>query len=457
MAYATALVLSPSLLYSFNTEIDERSAYTQPLAKGIRTAEERLKEYYYQLIANNYFDTSYSNQLVLGNINLDHANILSKGTMLLKLIDELTKKNDKSAKVLLRRLNKFFAFKMHRLLADNDLRQKQSVRMLGCLDELYGHKIATPSGIVAPFRTLLTKAFIVLAMVNDGNISFGSRKETMLWHMNKLKHELLAVNRQLGEQKIDEIVIKDFVILLAVCETKQPIIQTNRLKEIFKEILLYTAVISAAGLLMYWQRKPLKKFVVDPVVTAANDFIGAFGDGLKALAKAAGKGAAEGAMEHIDQHKNTIKAGIVHVATEAVGAAIPEALRRATHDPIPEPVPLPAGQTTLASALGGQIGTDAGKNIARELTHPFPKNQAPVVGPDETTHGIRLGEDIATGVTRGAASAPGNFAYWVWSMLHRMGRRGAPAGQAPQMAPAEHEQAPNPAARPWRPWHWRPW
>ena len=479
--------------------LDEASEFSQPVSKGIDTAEDRLKEYYYQLVANNYFDPlSYNNPLILGNIDFDGDDIRFKGTTLLKLIEELEQRNDKSAKLLLQRLNKFFVFKMHRLLSENDLRQKQSVRMLGCLDDLYGHKIATPAGAVAPFRTLLTKTFIVLAMVNDGNTHYNSRKETMLWHMNKLKHELLEINRQLGEQQIDPLIIKDFILLLAVYETKQPMIQPNQLKDFAFKAIIVTAIC----LVLYWQRRPLKKYVIKPVVDGCNNVIGAFGDGLKSLAKAAGKGAAEGVMEHVDANKETIKAAIVKTTTEAVGAAIPEAIRKATHDPIPDPVAMPAGQTTVVGALGKQLGATAaaeitavlheavhkpmataeklpegqttliaslgkelGTGIGEELTKPFDKNRIPTPGPNETTFGKKIGQDVIDGIGEGAAGAPGG----AWQRLRNLFRRGpARAAEAqPPMPPTPEQQQPGrgaavppvpgpiPAARGWR--AWRPW
>ncbi len=433
---ALIILIQPCFLLAMNNAFDEPSEFTQPLSQGLNTAESTLKEYYYQLVANNYFDASYNNELVLGDINLS-ADIQHKGIILLQLIDAMNKRNDKSALLLLQRLNKFFALKMHRLLSENDLRQEQSVRMLGCLDDIYSHKVATPTGVAAPFRTLLTKTFIVLAIVNDGDSHFNSRKETMLWHMNKLKHELLDINRQLGEQKIDELIIKDFVTLLAVCETKQPIIQQNRINEIAIKAL----IVVAFGLILYWQHDFLKKHAYDPAFAAINRFIAAFGDGLMSLAEAGGEGAAKGMMKHIDANKETIKAGFVSVTTEAVASAIPAAMDRINHEPvfIPDPQAVAAmaanGQATRAIITGQGIGAGIGEGVDQTLKANGTLEQA---GKDFAQGTLLL---LPVTLPMAAARAAGNAAVTGARVAQRW-YRGAPAQPAPAITPATAPLAP---------------
>ncbi len=401
-----SLSFNNTLTYSRTNDLTNRADFSKPLSMALETAEERAKEYCYQLMANRYFDIPF----VLGDINLNNSgwsgkdtNIQTQAKMLLDLIDLLCTKNDASAKLLLQRFNKFFVFKMHRLLAENDLRHEQSVRMIDCLDSLYSFKIATPTGAVAPFRTLVSKTYIVLAMVNDGDPNFNSRKETMIWHMNKLKHEYLAVNRELGEQKIDDLIIKDFITLLAVYETRQPIIQPNRLKE----IMIKALIVGAICVIVYWLREPLNKYVVQPIKKKLNDGIASLGEGIGKAAKEAGKGVAQGFTEEIQANKEAVQeafkqtaaeagAGVVKEVTkefqankqalqEAVKQTVAESMTaafdRVTTERVPVPVTpaVPDGMATRGQNLGTVVGAGASEAVNKVMRENADSLQAAVV------------------------------------------------------------------------------
>jgi hypothetical protein len=236
-----------------DVSVDETGIFSRSLSEELAFAEQDLKAYYYQLLQGGFFSQQYNNNVLVSNLSLTHG-VQGGAGILLRLIFFLEKKNDQDAHLLLKKINKFFFLKMHRLIAEGDLQKRSSQKILSCLADLYGHKIVTPEGITEPFRTVLTKMLIVLIMINDGQVSYASRKETMILHMNKLKQELLSINNTLGVQKIDQDIIKDFTTLVAIHQTRKPMIQPSNYKNFFFIVTICAVLI----MVVYWKRDAIK-------------------------------------------------------------------------------------------------------------------------------------------------------------------------------------------------------
>lgn len=240
--------------------VDETSIYKRSLSEELAYAKQDLEDYYNQLLVGDFFGDQYNNNLILEDLCLE-KNVQQSAAMILRLVLFLERKNDQDSCVLLKKIDKFSFLKMHRLLASGDLQKRSAQRILSCLEDLYGHKIVTPEGVLSPFRTVLTKLLIVLFLINDGQAAYASRKETMLLHMNKIKQELLGINNTLGGQKIDQQIIKDFTTLVAINQTRKPIIQPNN----FKNVMIGFVVCSIVLALIYWKRDDIKN-AMNPMV-----------------------------------------------------------------------------------------------------------------------------------------------------------------------------------------------
>ncbi len=410
----------------FDGGFDPAAIYARSLSEELAFAEQDVKDFYYQLLQGGFFGEQYNNNIVIGDLRLANG-IQRSAAILLRLIVFLENKNDQDAYLLLKKINKFFFLKMHRLLAEGDIQRPASLTILSCLTDLYGHKIVTPAGIIAPFRTALTKVLIVLAMVNDGHSQYDSRKETMMLHMNKVKQELLAINNTLGDQRINPKVIKKFTILVGAYQTRKPMIQpTNYKKEM---IIIFSLCLIAV--IVYWQR--------DAIKTAAEPVIGWF---------------AWFGSEILKGWKGSLV---------ELGKGLGQGINEAMLEPLPDGTQLnpPEGAVTRGAQLGAAIVRGAAGN-AQGIVQPIQAGLQEVLAEAVADGGVvdaALGRYVAPGgpvelaavrLRWGATPMPGFVRRW-FAGDAPADRAAADVGAAP-VPPLEDMPA---AGRGW--WGWRPW
>ena len=334
-----------------------------------------LLSYYWYVVANNSFSLSYANNLVLDDIDLQ-GDTKRAGSILLRLVLFLEKSEDPYHKMLLKKINKYFFLRMHRQLVDHDLRKDQAARTVEGLYELYAHKVDTSAGKIAPFRTTLTKVFIVLSTINETQLMFSGRKETLLIHLNKIKREMLRINDGLGDQKIDEDCIKDFIKFIGVYEVRQPIIPETQVRN----IILGTLAIATIAAIIYWQHKNIKAKVIDPTAVAIDHATKWIGRRFKGGLREIGEGLAQGL-------------GISQEVIDAGGAPVLDPVTGEPRLKRPNEV-LPAGQSTRVQVLIGQVAESFSDTLTK---NPIPIEDEPLPA-GMTTRGVKLGDKLGEGL-----------------------------------------------------------
>lgn len=377
--------------YHYVELTDEAGIFSQTADQLLARSMQDFKQFYYAFVLDGGFPENYANNLMLPRATLDDETQYSC-VFYLRLIAHLSASPDHDSYLLLKKLTKVFYLQMHRHLVGDNLQLPHAQRAIQCLDTLYNHKVATPEGVVAPFRAPIAKAYLILTMVNHGQTIFKDRQETMMLHLNKLGHELHHINQQLGAQKIDNTVIHDLVMLLAAHQTRQPIIKTNY----FRRIVLTALVLAAVVTIIYWKREWINQKVITPSIDMLRNLVRRLTEGLDerltVLGHAVGSGAAGAAEQNLRENAAELRQNLVETIKEALKAA----MDGLANDAAAQGQPLPDGQRTtlqrLAEVMGDTLGGALRENIER-LVNEAAQDRAGLA-PGQETVIQRLGQQL---------------------------------------------------------------
>ncbi len=329
----------------------------------INQARQSLDSVYYQLVERGFFPLTYNNNLII-NSQL-HSNPQQEGTIILKLVEWLEKQNDREGLFLLKRLNKLFYLEFHRLIFSVKCDQADQKILLEACQELYQHKAIINGYLEKPFRTTISKLYLLIVIVNGGELSYENKKQTLAYVLDKIKKELNATNQRIEHDKVDSATIKKFVTLLEIIAVKEPLVQSSSLRT----ILITTSIIVVACVILYY-KVILPRWDEIPSWDDIKAWLGKAGDAVgQKFIGPVGRCAAKGALEEFanPEHRDPLNAileptiqrleqNIPRVAEEAAGRAA----RAASEGLRSELERLPAVARRVAAEARGGAATGAG-------------------------------------------------------------------------------------------------
>jgi hypothetical protein len=230
----------------------------------IDKAEEFFKEVYCELTSKDLFNNKeifdggnmniYKNDLTI-NISSKEKNISENGEGLLYLIEWLqqyeyflnvSSQHITEYSTLLKALNKFFCLIFRKILCDIEIDKYEEYKLNPHehFSQLYDHKICNSleNWYHHPFRTTLSKTLVSILIVNYTKMSYKEKKECLVLCLEKTKKELHSINKQLGNNKLKDKHISDFIIFLEVYFLKDPIIKPRNVKRIITIALFSLAI-----------------------------------------------------------------------------------------------------------------------------------------------------------------------------------------------------------------------
>lgn len=256
--------------------------------KKIEKNRDLVEDVYYRLVKNHYFDDAsnpemvYSNNLIMST-NLDDDSI-EKGTILLNLIIWLEKKNDAESRFLLRKINRLYFLEFHRSLSGLDYKNDPDKMLLfSSFHELSRRKnINNSSNQEYPFRTAITKAVLTLFVINKTLVTIGKKRESALYLLEKIKQEMLFINKKLCGDCVNENVIYYFIAGLE----KFGVVETLVESKFFRNFVMTTASIMIVVFVVYkWDvigagLKKLGEYLNEVIDGATKDLGDKLGNGL---------------------------------------------------------------------------------------------------------------------------------------------------------------------------------
>jgi hypothetical protein len=256
--------LFSSLIFTFAANANHGFSESLFTEKGIdaqiEQEQEALEGRYYQLLENGYFPASYNNNLII-DTSLTY-NVTKEGQVLLTLIQWLEKQDDRDSVYLLKKINKLFFLRFHQLMYGMKLSKEERAWSLQRFQDLYRFKAPMGNVVKTPFRTMMTKVLLLIYITNASEMGYEKKQETMAYVLDKVKKEMILVNRQLDNSyKLSEDSIKDFVTMLEVYAVKEPIVKTNSLKK----FIVITVVVIVIGYLIYKYVVPNKQAIINKI------------------------------------------------------------------------------------------------------------------------------------------------------------------------------------------------
>lgn len=225
------------------------------LNEKINRAEENFETLYYQLVEKGIFPTTYNNNLIINpTAEFDRK---KEGIILLRLIEWLEKQNDRECVFLLKKINKFYYLQFFRMLTLFNLEKRPWPTLVETFQNLYHKKITASSKPVAPFRSSIAKMFIFMTIINEENSSLETRRASLVYVFDAIKREMLNLNQQLGDQKIDNQAIEQFVVQMGIYGVQEHLAESVWAKRIFWTVIIIGAIYIIVYILLkyVWPKK----------------------------------------------------------------------------------------------------------------------------------------------------------------------------------------------------------
>jgi hypothetical protein len=73
----------------------------------------------------------------------------------------------------------------------------------------------------------MSKMFLTIAIVNAKKLKYEQKKEMLVFVLSKIKKEMLTINRKLGENKVQDSEIREFVVALEVYAVRMPVVHKS--------------------------------------------------------------------------------------------------------------------------------------------------------------------------------------------------------------------------------------
>ena len=224
------LVVS-SIVTSGNAQKPTNYINPQGADAEVEQVRQSFEKAYHDMIAQGAVDTTtYNNNLTI-KTTLE-GDVQKEGIIMLALLDWLSHRKNHDSKALLHKLNRLYYLELNNLIASKDGKKDIAARMLHLSKELYRFKTVNPVTKKGnrPFRSSLSRIFIIIAMINGGPLSYENRKKSMAMALEQIGDKMLRINKKLLEQKTSDHNINEFISLLSTHAFTEPFIKPATLK-----------------------------------------------------------------------------------------------------------------------------------------------------------------------------------------------------------------------------------
>jgi hypothetical protein len=203
--------------------------------------QKSLQIFYDKCMQRGYLADAYCGQAHVTFARLAHNE--DDGLAALHLIEWLEKQHDVNSVLLLSAINELCIIKFTHIMNNLD-----GVKDCEALIEKFQHLADTEAEIQGvaykPFQTIMSKMFLTIAIVNAKKLNYEQKKEMLVFALNKIRKEMLAINKKLGENRVQDSEIREFVVALEVYAVHMPIVSKG------KSFLFSPAVIMSVLLLV---------------------------------------------------------------------------------------------------------------------------------------------------------------------------------------------------------------
>ena len=219
----------------------------------VAQARQEFERFYRDLTLHGHFDLSYNNNLTINTL-LD-GDVQKEGAIMLTLLNWLAHRKDHDSKFLLKRLNHLYFLELHSLFSNIDSNKDATARMLQLCDQFYHYKTINPitQQTRKPFRTSLSRLFIVITTINGSDMAYETRKKSMALALERVGNKMLRINKRLGDQKMYNSDITAFISLLSTHVAVEPLVRTSFIRNVILGTLITVAIIT----LIYRYREPI--------------------------------------------------------------------------------------------------------------------------------------------------------------------------------------------------------
>jgi hypothetical protein len=253
----------------------------------VAQARQAFERFYRDLALHGHFDLSYNNNLTINT--LLEGDVQKEGAIMLTLLNWLAHRKDHDSKFLLKRLNHLYFLELHNLFSSIDSNKDATARMLQLCDQLFHYKAINPitQQTKKPFRTSLSRLFIVITTINGSDMAYENRKKSMALALERVGNKMLRINKRLGDQKMNPQDITAFISLLATHVAVEPLVKSSVIRNTVLTILIASIIISLIysnwDTIQPWISNGLKKMtsVADETLKSLFGYIGeGLGDGI---------------------------------------------------------------------------------------------------------------------------------------------------------------------------------
>lgn len=137
------------------------------------------------------------------NINPQKASAKSEGLKILNLIEIFEENPTQQSILVLDRLHNLYYLEFYKLINDLKITEAQKVAATSTLSDLFLPNIKKPELQTFKIRTVITKAFIQMIVINK-TISFHqTRKDAIRLMLDIAKQEILGENKNLNKKSLD--------------------------------------------------------------------------------------------------------------------------------------------------------------------------------------------------------------------------------------------------------------
>lgn len=241
----------------------ENLFHPEGLQGEIDDVRQDIEDTYYDMVKKGHFDISYVNNFVI-DLKLQ-GGVQKEAMIILALIEWLDNQKDQTSRLLLAKLNSLYFLEFTRFIVSLDSSKTRSTELLEDFQTLYHYAINDRDlGHVEPFRIALSKLILLVHMVNESELRYEHRKETLALALDKIKTEMLHINDEFGTSKLDGV-IKSFVTLLEVYAVREPLVKPRTMEKIiWGTVVVIVAVIIIHRVALNWDK--INKLVSDSVV-----------------------------------------------------------------------------------------------------------------------------------------------------------------------------------------------
>ncbi|MFA6263280.1 MAG: hypothetical protein WCW33_01860 [Candidatus Babeliales bacterium] len=203
--------------------------------------QKSLQTFYDKCMQRGYLADVHRGQAHITFARLAHNE--DDGLAALHLIEWLEKQHDVNSVLLLSAINELCTIKFTQIMNNLD-GAKDREALIEKFQHLADTEVEIQGVAYKPFQTIMSKMFLTIAIVNAKKLKYEQKKEALVFVLNKIRKEMLAINSKLGENKVQDSGIREFVVALEVYAVRMPVVNKG------KSFLFSPAVIMSVLLLV---------------------------------------------------------------------------------------------------------------------------------------------------------------------------------------------------------------